>query len=253
LSANEPVTLAPTSDATASIAEAGPAPAPAPSRRFALLAASVAAAAVLGSATGSLMTALFQGSPATAALVTPAPAVAASGVSREAFAQLGADVAALKISLDSTSRSANTQLTRIGERFDRIERAQGEPSQKLAKIAEALDRLERRPVATVVASPDTTGSIGPKTIDTQGPETKAAEAKAAEAAKAIEAAKAAKPPVLDGWSIAGVRRGRVFVESRYGVFEVMPGTRLPNLGRVEDVSRQDGRLVVVTSKGLIVR
>src|ERR1700760_1989094 len=120
------------------------------------------------------MTALFQGSPATAAVVPPAPAVAARGVSPEAFAQLGSDVAALKASLDSTSRSANTQLTRIGERFDRIERAQSEPSQKLAKIAEALDRLERRPVATVVASADTTGSIGPKASDTKASEAKTA-------------------------------------------------------------------------------
>src|SRR4051794_22037205 len=64
-----PETLAPASETTASIANRGDeqVPAPAPSRRFALLAASVAAAAVLGSVTGSLMTALFQGSPATAA------------------------------------------------------------------------------------------------------------------------------------------------------------------------------------------
>ena len=230
---------------------------PAPTRRFALLAASVAAAAVLGSAAGSLITAGLQSSPTpTAMTVTQAPASA----SPEAVARVGADVAALKASLEASNRNASAQLARMGERFDRIEHAQSEPAAKLAKIAESLDRLEHRPATTIVASPADTdvGSIGDartKAADLKAAEAKAAEAKAAEAkaaeAKAAEAK--AKPTVVDGWSIADVRRGRIYVESRYGVFEVVPGMRLPNLGRVEDVARQNGQLVVVTSKGLITR
>jgi hypothetical protein len=232
----------------------------APTRRFALLAASVAVAAVLGSTAGSLITAELHGSSTPTALtVTQAPASA----SPEAVARVGADVAALKASLEATNRNANTQLARMGERFDRIEHAQSEPAAKLAKIAESLDRLEHRPATTIVASADTTGSIGDaraKTSEIKAADLKAAEAKAGEAkaaeAKAAEAKAAeakAKPTIVDGWSIADVRRGRIYVESRYGVFEVVPGMRLPNLGRVEDVARQNGQLVVVTSKGLITR
>jgi hypothetical protein len=36
-----------------------------------------------------------------------------------------------------------------------------------------------------------------------------------------------------------------------GAFDVMPGTQLPGLGRVDNVIRQDGRWIVVTPKGLI--
>ncbi len=227
--------------------------APAPTRRFALLAASVAAAAVLGSAAGSLITAELHGSSTPTALtVTQAPATA----SPEAVARVGADVAALKAGLEATNRNANAQLARMSERFDRIEHAQTEPAAKLAKIAESLDRLEHRPATTIVASADTTGSIGDaraKPSEIKAAEAKAAEAKEAKAAEAKAAEAKAKPTIVDGWSIAEVRRGRIYVESRYGVFEVVPGMRLPNLGRVEDVARQNGQLVVVTSKGLITR
>jgi hypothetical protein len=36
------------------------------------------------------------------------------------------------------------------------------------------------------------------------------------------------------------------------LIQVMPGDSLPGVGRVESIKRQDGRWVVVTSKGLIV-
>jgi len=36
------------------------------------------------------------------------------------------------------------------------------------------------------------------------------------------------------------------------VYRVIPGDRLPGLGVVEDVRRDDAGLVVVTSRGLIV-
>jgi hypothetical protein len=44
----------------------------------------------------------------------------------------------------------------------------------------------------------------------------------------------------------------VVENERMGVFEVVPGANLPGLGRVETIRRQDGRWVVVTSRGLIV-
>ena len=37
-----------------------------------------------------------------------------------------------------------------------------------------------------------------------------------------------------------------------GDIEVEPGTSLPGAGRVEEIRRQDGRWVVVTTKGMIV-
>lgn len=62
----------------------------------------------------------------------------------------------------------------------------------------------------------------------------------------------AKATVLQDWSIRFQRDGFVYVEWRGELYQVMPGIPLPGVGRVETIKRQDGRLVVVTSKGLIV-
>jgi hypothetical protein len=42
------------------------------------------------------------------------------------------------------------------------------------------------------------------------------------------------------------------VEGRYGVVEIAPGDLVPGLGRIQEIKRQDGRWVVVTSRGLII-
>ncbi len=39
---------------------------------------------------------------------------------------------------------------------------------------------------------------------------------------------------------------------RGGILEVIPGDNVPGLGRIDGIRRQDGRWVVVTSRGLIV-
>ena len=43
------------------------------------------------------------------------------------------------------------------------------------------------------------------------------------------------------------------VDGPGGLYEAYPGDPLPGLGRVDAVRYQDGRWVVVTSKGLIIR
>src|SRR6202040_2617939 len=101
---------------------------------------------------------------------------------------------------------------------------------KFAKISESVERLDRRPGqpgAAATGAPDTTGSIP--------------ENRAAQSADTRTPAKA-----TDGWTIRDVYRGHALVESPFGSFDVMPGTQLPGLGRVENVERRDGRWVVVT-------
>ena len=46
--------------------------------------------------------------------------------------------------------------------------------------------------------------------------------------------------------------GGALIESRRGVFEIYAGDSIPGVGRVDAIRKQDGRWVVVTSKGLIV-
>lgn len=58
--------------------------------------------------------------------------------------------------------------------------------------------------------------------------------------------------VVEGWVLRNVYGGSAVVEGRPGLIQVMPGDSLPGVGRVETITRQDGRWVVVTERGLIV-
>jgi hypothetical protein len=166
----------------------------------------------------------------------PAAPVAAGNSGDEAralassIAQLRTDLAALRTSVEGGTKVTNGQFSRISERFDRIERAQAEPVAKLAKAIEALERLEKR---GDIAARDTTGSVLP-----------------AQAPAPISAAQ--QPPLVDGWVVRDVYRGMAIIQGRrFGTMEVEPGDTIPGVGRVEAIRKQEGRWVVVTSKGLI--
>ncbi len=199
--------------------------------RLSPLAASVALATLLGILAGTAATVtLMPGTPA------PAPAVAAASdetdVLQDKVAKLSGDLAALKSGLETANRNATTQLNRIGERLDRAERAQAEPSAKLARIMETLDRLDRRTASAALPAsalaPDITGSV--TSIEKQQ----------------------AKPPVLEGWRLRDVYAGRAVLESRTGtLYEVGPGSMLPGVGKVETIKRVDGKFVITTPKGTI--
>jgi hypothetical protein len=194
--------------------------------RVTILAASIAVAAALGSMVGAWAAVAFVRPP-----TPPVPTVIANA-DKAAIARLSADIAALKTSIDSMAKSSAAQYARINERVERSEKAQGEPAAKIAKLADAVEKLERKsaavpiPVPAPAAAPEITGSIVPKQQD--------------------------KPPVVTGWVLREVFDGAAMVESRHGLYEVVPGAKLPGLGRVETIRRQDGRWVVVTPKGIIV-
>jgi hypothetical protein len=140
-----------------------------------------------------------------------------------------------------------SQFNKTSDRLDRLEKAQVESSTKLAKLGEAVEKLHVTPPATPVAAAapqatpkEVTGSITPPAAPAQ-----------------TAAANAAKPelgrlPVIDSWVLQDVRRGGALIEGRQGLYEVYAGDVIPGLGRIDAVRRQDGRWVVVTSRGLIV-
>jgi hypothetical protein len=196
--------------------------------RFTLLAAALALAAALGAMIGAL---------AGYGLARPAATAAVAGRTgmediqalKENVVQARTDLAALKLSMDSASRNVAAQITKIGERLDRVERAQAEPVAKLNKAIEALERLSRGEAAS--AAKDVTGAIMPPAgFATQG----------------------GKPGAVEGWVVRDVHRGTALLEGRMGLIEVDPGDVVPGLGRVDAIRRQDGRWVVVTPRGLIM-
>jgi hypothetical protein len=209
------------------------------SLRFALLAASLAVAAAVGSFAGTHWM-LGVGHSADRAVGAKAEIADANTV--QALKAQIAELNALKASLDASTRGSSAQIGKLADRLDRLEHAQAEPTAKLAHISDAIDRLEKRTAALPAAAPETTGSIA-----TNPPPPPAAQAAGA-------ATTDAKLPsnVLHEWVVQGVQNGRALVENRYGgMFDVAMGSILPGLGRVDAIKRQDGEWIVVTPRGLI--
>jgi hypothetical protein len=206
-------------------------------RRFSAMAAVVALATVAGAIGGAL---------ATSALTRPSAGAETAGNAalEAAVARIDADITALKASVEQTSKMAVSQFNKTGDRLDKVEKAQAEPAAKLAKLSEAVDKLRAAPVpapmpvAAVPAAPkEVTGSIAPP---------------ASTAAATPPKVEVARLPKVEGWILRDVGNGGALIESRQGIFEVYAGDPVPGLGRIDAIRKQDGRWVVVTSKGLIV-
>lgn len=212
--------------------------------RFALLAASVAIAASFGAIGGSLGVAKF------GPMLTSAPpqvAVTKDNVAEEVKAlkdtvaqlrgttkSLSDNLAALKTSVNTSNNAQNTQIGKIAETLDRVEKGQAE-QRKAAAAAVAPAHAASTQATTAVT--ETTGSIQKQAVPMvlgDPPTT-------------------LKPPILQDFVLRRVYDGAALIEGRNGIIEVEPGSTAPGLGRIEAIKRQDGRWVVVTSRGLIVQ
>ena len=208
-------------------------------RRLAAMAAVVVLATVAGALGGALATAtLIHDGAATATIATGNHGLEAS------VARIDADILALKTGLENSAKLGVSQFNKTSDRLDKIERAQAEPAAKLAKLSEAVDKLRATPApvaspvaGATVAAKDTTGSISPP---------------APPAPPAAPKTEVGKLPTVEGWVLRDVANGGALIDGRRGIYEVYAGDSIPGLGRIDAIRRQDGRWVVVTSKGLIV-
>jgi len=206
--------------------------------RFALLAACVAVAASFGAIGGSLGVAKF--APLLASAPPPVAAVIRDNVAdevralKETVAQLRGttkslsdNLAALKTSVTASNTAQNTQIGKIAETLDRVEKTQA----------------EQKKIAAAHAAPEITGSIPQKS------------AAAATPVPMVlgDPPTTLKPPVLQDFVLRRVYDGAALIEGRNGIIEVEAGITVPGLGRIEAIKRQDGRWVVVTARGLVVQ
>lgn len=203
-----------------------------PERRispFALMAASLGGAAAFGAMMGALIATGIARPTPVASAIGPKLGTEEINALKEQIVQARVELAALKTNIDAGHRSASQQFTKISERVERMERTQAEPVQRLTKAVESLDRFERR--ADANTAKDITGSLTPPQPIAGQP---------------------LKPPGgVEGWVVRDVRRGTAFIEGRMGVIEVDQGDIVPGLGRVDAIRKQDGRWVVITSRGVI--
>jgi hypothetical protein len=197
--------------------------APARSKRFVMLAASVAFAAgfgsFVGSVSGSGLARFIYPPPA-----PPAPASSmenAIAATREIKLEL-AEIAALKASFDSAARNTTNQFAKIADRLERIDQRSAAAAEITASLPAAIRSaapVTPPPVLADVAPPE-----APKLTDR----------------------------VLPNWVVHDVQNGHALVESRYGgFFAVSAGSVLPGIGRVDMIKRQDGHWVVLTARGTI--
>ncbi len=213
------------------------------------LVAVAAIATVAGAVGGVLATSLLPQFPAAATTTSDGSTLEAS------VARIDSDVQALKAGTDQAAQAGQGQAqgqaldNQTSDRLDRLERAEAESSAKIVRLNEATERLR-------VAMQSTSGMapMAPATSrDTTG------SAQASSAASAFGAVRPTTPkpdagrlPIVQGWTLRDVNHGLALIEGRNGFYEVYAGDPIPGLGRVDAIRRQDGRWVVVTSKGLVV-
>jgi hypothetical protein len=141
-----------------------------------------------------------------------------------AVTKLQNDVAVLKSNTESTPRisssnAGNSNTSAIST---------SAPGQ-ISNLNERFDRIERR--IDALATRDSTGSVPAaplQKVGTRGP--------------------------LAGWSVRDVYRNAALIQgTKLGMMEVSPGDNVPGLGRIHSIRQQDGRWVVVTSRGIIAQ
>jgi hypothetical protein len=224
---------------------------PSRGRRFTAMAAMLLLAVIAGAAGGAFATIRLSHLTETTAAAAPNIATLEASVGR-----IDADITALKAGLERSSNAGLTQSSKTGERLERIEKAQAEAAARLAKLGDAVDKLRASasaattPVATAT-SKDVTGTVtapaGAQALPV--PQLRAPPAVTTAGAAPAEVGRL---PTIDGWVLRDVSRGAALIEGRSGLYEVLAGDPVPGLGRVDAIRKQDGRWVVVTSRGLIV-
>jgi len=249
------VTIMSPGDRVGADAKAGPAEGSSGKRRIGAMAAVVALATVAGALGGALATAgvgkLMAGEPAQESAQASVQASAKDSALEASVARIDAEIVALKSSLEHNSRTTTGQLNKASDRLDKVEKAQAEPAAKLAKLSETVDKLRaaQASATTAAAAPapakEVTGSIPQQAAAAAPPA-------APPASGAPSKPEVARLPTVEGWILRDVANGSALIESRRGMYEVYAGDPIPGLGRVDAIRKQDGRWVVVTSKGLIV-
>jgi len=143
----------------------------------------------------------------------------------------------LRTAVDQSSKATSDRFGRFAENLDRIERVSSSSTAKLDKLAQtqiqpplqvAAQPSPAMPVMASLAAPETTGSVAPAERN------------------------AVPRKVIKGWSVRQAYEGIAILQGPSGVVEAVLGQQVPNLGRIEEIRTENGRLVVETSGGGVI-
>jgi len=215
-------------------------------RRVAALAAVIALAAVAGAIGGALATAGF------GHVAGDNSKVASGRALDDTISRLDTEVAALRTSLEQASRHSASQISKASDRLDKVEKAQAEPAAKLAKLSETVEKLRTASAAAPAAAPVAAAAVAPAAPKESTGSIQTANAGQPQVPLPAPKPEVARLPTVEGWVLRDAGNGSALIEGRQGIFEVYAGDPIPGLGRIDAIRKQDGRWVVVTSRGLIV-
>jgi hypothetical protein len=141
-----------------------------------------------------------------------------------AVTQLQNDIAVLKFNTESTPRTGSSN-----SGSNNTSASSSSAPGQISLLNERFDRIERR--IDALATKDTTGTVPAAPLQKIG----------------------TRAP-LAGWSVRDVYRNAALIQgTKLGMMEVSPGDDIPGLGRIHSIRQQDGRWVVVTSRGIIAQ
>jgi hypothetical protein len=197
--------------------------------RLEVIAVIAAAAALTASAVTAGVSYLTGSRPA------PAPTYAASDYEAlsAALGRVDRELTVLKAKVGGIAKATSQPAAKTHDRMERSEKAPSESGTKPARNSDLIDRTERRLA--------TSAGYGPS-ADSR-PLVAAAPVMAVESRSSV--------PVVEGWTVRDVYNGAALIQSRGGMIQVYPGDYILGLGRIEQLKRQEGHWVVVTSRGLI--
>ena len=190
-------------------------------QRTASLAATVLIAAGLGAAFASAMNKQPKPEP----VQRDAVLIEENSQLQKSVARLTKELAALKTTVETTSKDS---------------------AARFAKLADRLDR-----------APETTGSISKQAVVAPPPAPPAAMPSAEPpplppARPAGAQLEQRRPlPIIQGWTIYQVRNGVAWVDNGGELFAAQVGVPLPGLGPVEAVRREGSQWIVITPRGVI--
>lgn len=157
---------------------------------------------------------------------------------RKQLSGVSENLDSLRTAVDQSSKATSDRFGRFAENLDRIERVSSSSTAKLDRLAQAQVQVQppapvaaqpspAMPMMASVAAPETTGSVPP-------------------AERSSAPRKAVK-----GWSVRQAYEGIAILQGPSGVVEAVLGQQVPNLGRIEEIRNENGRLVVETSGGVV--
>lgn len=157
---------------------------------------------------------------------------------RKQLSGMSENLDGLRTAVDQSSKATSDRFGRFAENLDRIERVSSSSTAKLDRLAQAQPQAQpptpvaaqpspAMPMMASVAAPETTGSVSP-------------------AERSSAPRKAVK-----GWSVRQAYEGIAILQGPSGVVEAVLGQQVPNLGRIEEIRNENGRLVVETSGGVV--